>query len=88
MNHFHPNTEFMCASYIPFVQLTEEERLPLMSIIQGSANISFIRTLMNNNFELILNEGIIEISSKELIQKNLDDIGVDPNASRKIIFKK
>ena len=68
----------MCTSY---VQLSDEQRLPLMTIIQGSANISFIRTLMYNKFEIILNDGTIGIARKERIHKTLDDIGVDPSAS-------
>ena len=68
----------MCTSY---VQLTDEQRLELMTIIQGSADISFIRTLMYNKFEIILNDSTIGIARKEFFHKTLNEIGVDPSAS-------
>ena len=68
----------MCTSY---VQLSDEQRLELMTIIQGSADISFIRTLMYNKFEIILNDSTIGIARKEFFHKTLNEIGVDPSAS-------
>ena len=68
----------MCTSY---VQLTDEQRLELMTIIQGSSDISFIRTLMYNKFEIILNDSTIGIARKEFFHKTLDEIGVDPGVS-------
>lgn len=68
----------MCASY---VQLTDEQKLELSTIVEGSAEISFIRTLMYNKFDIVLNDSTIEIARKEIFNKTLDEIGIDPCAS-------
>ena len=46
----------MCTSYN---QLTEDQRLELLTIIEGSADMSFIRTLLYNKFGIVLNDNAI-----------------------------
>ena len=68
----------MCTSY---AQLTDEQRTELLTIIQGSADMSFIRTLMYNKFEIVLNDNTIGIARKEFFEKTLEEIGIDPSTS-------
>jgi hypothetical protein len=68
----------MCTSY---AQLTDEQRTELLTIIQGSADMSFIRTLMYNKFEIVLNDNTIGIARKEFFDKTLEEIGIDPSTS-------
>ena len=77
-NHFRPNTEYMCTSY---VQLTQEQKTELLTIVEGSADISFIRTLMYNKFEIVLNDNTIKSARQDVFNKTLEEIGIDPSAS-------
>ena len=65
----------------PFSQLLPEQKEELMRTVQGSADISFIRTFMYNKFEIILNDNAISFARKEFMDKTLEEIGIDPSAS-------
>ena len=43
--------------------------------------MSFIRTLMYNKFEIVLNDNSIGIARKEFFEKTLEEIGLDPSTS-------
>ena len=68
----------MCTSYN---QLTENQRLELLTIIEGSADMSFIRTLMYNKFGIVLNDNAIASARKDVFNQTLEEIGVDPSGS-------
>jgi hypothetical protein len=68
----------MCTSY---VQLSDEERNELMSIIEGFADSSFIRTLMYNKFGIVLNDSTSGTARKEFFNRTLEEIGIDPTSS-------
>ena len=77
-HHYRPNTDYMCTS---FSQLLPEQKDELMRTIEGSADISFIRTFMYNKFDIVLNDSTICYARKEFMEKTLEEIGIDPSAS-------
>lgn len=68
----------MCTSYS---QLLPEQKDELMRTIEGSADMSFIRTFMYNKFDIVLNDNTISYARREFMEKTLEEIGIDPSAS-------
>jgi hypothetical protein len=52
-----------------------------MKLVQGSADVTLIRTLMYNKLQLVINNNTIATARTEFMNTTLQELGIDPSAS-------
>ena len=76
--HYRPHVEHMSTTYS---QLGENEKQELTNLIQSSADMALIRTIMYNKFHVIISNQTIQNARTDFMAITLKELGVDPTGS-------